>query len=571
MFKKPVSVASQHKLKSSDVKKLRKDVLEAFPLLTEAEARVLVPSRSEWSVLKIGQPRSLVFANQEGTPMFFELEHEGLFPTVYALWMAPNMLPKIYTYSEVSPRVLAGADLMLPGVIIPEGGLGEFEENDKCACAIPENDLPFAVGCRGSSSDKIKETGMKGTGLRLLHNFSDQLWSMGKRNTPDTSFTINRIFPRESAPDPVVEEEKDVSSNGVEEDGACNDLANLELGDDQQVDDVPDVSTPEGMDQMLEQCLVRALHEKVIDKDLPMRLDAFYSNCLLAVRPPGIQIDTKKSSYKKLPKFFMSYEKKGLIQTKIIHKAEQLVGVNREHELYITYKAESEAAGHTSSTVSADTQGSPKGKISIIPMWKVSSYLRPIFGEQAQLEKDRLYSKEEVREYLKKYASENGLTTGEEVKSVALDELLHGGLFGKKEPESTGDVVDFERLSNRLVNKMQLHHKVVIRGIPGVNDKEVLKKGAMKNIFIQVEDRHTGRKFITRISQLESFGLDPDEFGKALQHKFKTNASVQKLPGKNETGKEISIQGNVLNELKDFLTLECGIPEQFIDMESKCK
>lgn len=75
---------------------------------------------------------------------------------------------------------------------------------------------------------------------------------------------------------------------------------------------------------------------------------------------------------------------------------------------------------------------------------------------------------------------------------------------------------------------------------------EVVKKGAVKNISISMEDRMGGRKHVTHLAHVESFGLSADELGAALQRKFKTSCSVTKLPGKAETGKEISLQGNLL-------------------------
>jgi len=38
-----------------------------------------------------------------------------------------------------------------------------------------------------------------------------------------------------------------------------------------------------------------------------------------------------------------------------------------------------------------------------------------------------------------------------------------------------------------------------------------------------------------------------DELGGVLQRKFQTSASVTRLPGKADTGKEIALQGNLLH------------------------
>ena len=84
-------------------------------------------------------------------------------------------------------------------------------------------------------------------------------------------------------------------------------------------------------------------------------------------------------------------------------------------------------------------------------------------------------------------------------------------------------------------------------GIPGAQGViEVVGKGAVKNITRSMDARMGGRKHVTHLMHMESFGLSADELGAALQRKFKTSCSVAKLPGKTETGKEISLQGNLL-------------------------
>ena len=70
----------------------------------------------------------------------------------------------------------------------------------------------------------------------------------------------------------------------------------------------------------------------------------------------------------------------------------------------------------------------------------------------------------------------------------------------------------------------------------------MVHKGLVKPIHIQLEDRAGGRKHITRITHVESFGIDPEELGNLMQKRFSAASSVTRLPGKNETGKEIALQ-----------------------------
>ena len=52
---------------------------------------------------------------------------------------------------------------------------------------------------------------------------------------------------------------------------------------------------------------------------------------------------------------------------------------------------------------------------------------------------------------------------------------------------------------------------------------------------------------------------------------MQTSAAVQKLPGKTESGKEISLQGDLLKKIASFLTAEYGIDAKYIDASSRSK
>lgn len=85
---------------------------------------------------------------------------------------------------------------------------------------------------------------------------------------------------------------------------------------------------------------------------------------------------------------------------------------------------------------------------------------------------------------------------------------------------------------------------------------EAQGRGTVKSIVVSMEDRMGGRKHLTHLSHMESFGLDPDELAAVLQKKWSTSCSVNKLPGKTETGKMLDLQGNLLK----VMSLPCMPP-----------
>ena len=269
------------------------------------------------------------------------LAQEGdndLYPTVYLLWRFPQALEALHTHSEVSPRILGGADLMLQGVIVPDAGLGDFEEHDKRCVALPNNHFPFGVGSMVCSSASLATSGLKGRGLKLLHHYPDAVWAMGDKSVPDPSFTPERVYPLGAAPEagsapappPASTVADAVQALTLDDENTPSDDAS---GETQQAACPPanavaevgaptpeSTSTAEGMDACLDWCLLRALVTAVPDSALPIRCEEMYSKVVLPLRPAGTTVDIKKSGYKKLAKLFSVWEKKGLITVKPVHK-----------------------------------------------------------------------------------------------------------------------------------------------------------------------------------------------------------------------------------------------------------
>ena len=569
MFKRNVTVTGQHQLSGKDGKKLCREIGSRFPAL-EKEVKTIIPPKTEVLVQKISN-KCLVYS-VGGTPVFFECEGE-LYPTVYTLWRYPDLLPALYTHSEVSPKIVGGADLMLPGVIVPDSGLGDFEVGDPSVVLIPENPFPFAVGFMQTGSEAIKSDGLKGRGVKVLHHYPDALWAMGTKATPNAGFKPNRIHPVRA------EDDRGDDEGGRAGAGGKAEIAEKMAGASLESTGGGGGGAGVSMDELVDATFLRALHLKVKDDQLPMEASAFYSNCMLPSRPPGTEIDMKKTSYKKLSKLIKKMEKRGLITAKQSKKDDRITGVNRTHEVYLLFgeelavEGEGQQTGGAPAAIAVDASGSPGGaaragakEIEVFQVFRATSNLRPIFGDN---DKDAVFTEDEIKRTLVAYAAREALTTSDSnsanptdavsSQTLSLDKLLKSGLYGKKEEVEVGSVVPLCDVYTRLVSKMQTYHKVVCDG------DEVVKKGKIKHIHVTTEDRHAGRKWITKVSQLESFGIDPQDFGTTLQRKYKCSSTCTKLPGKHETGKEVSFQGNLMDDICEYLEVECGIRPQFID------
>jgi density-regulated protein DRP1 len=86
---------------------------------------------------------------------------------------------------------------------------------------------------------------------------------------------------------------------------------------------------------------------------------------------------------------------------------------------------------------------------------------------------------------------------------------------------------------------------------------------ASSKVYVKRIERNK-RKYVTAVSGLEAFGLDLKKVAKDFGKKFATGSSVTKLPN---GGEEIVVQGDVSDEIEEFLTdTYKQIPEDNIEL-----
>jgi translation initiation factor 2D len=90
-----------------------------------------------------------------------------------------------------------------------------------------------------------------------------------------------------------------------------------------------------------------------------------------------------------------------------------------------------------------------------------------------------------------------------------------------------------------------------------------VKKGSPPSVQISSE-RRQGNKHVTRIVGVEDFLLSAGAVASECQKKFACSTSVAELPGKNNPGFEVVIQGQVVDQVADHLVKTYGIPKQYI-------
>uniref|UniRef100_A0A8C9CN48 Eukaryotic translation initiation factor 2D n=1 Tax=Phocoena sinus TaxID=42100 RepID=A0A8C9CN48_PHOSS len=182
MFAKAFRVKSNTAIKGSDRRKLRADVTAVFPTLGTDQVSELVPGKEELNIVKLYAHRgdAVTVYVSGGNPILFELE-KNLYPTVYTLWSYPDLLPTFTTWPLVLEKLVGGADLMLPGLVVPPAGLPQVQKGDLCAIALVGNRAPVAIGVAAMSTAEMLTSGLKGRGFSVLHTYQDHLCPEGRQ------------------------------------------------------------------------------------------------------------------------------------------------------------------------------------------------------------------------------------------------------------------------------------------------------------------------------------------------------------------------------------------------------
>ncbi|XP_062998856.1 eukaryotic translation initiation factor 2D [Elgaria multicarinata webbii] len=584
MFAKAFRVKSNTAIKGSDRRKLRSDVAATFPTLTSEQLSEVVPNKEELNVIKLYTHKGealTVYANGRN-PIFFEIE-KTLYPTVYTLWSHPHLLPMFSTWPPVLHKLTGGADLMLPGVIVPSCGLPQVERGTLCAITLVENRAPVAIGIATMSTTEMMAAGMKGKGFTVLHTYMDHLWGFGDKSCPPT------VAPLEAEPSEMVDAEEELQEDEEEEGNAPKNSISVDpslqtdsgnpsveeaiqcahLGEKEEPnengspetteeDNPEDSRSPqEQMDVLLHQCFFHALKCKVKKTELPLLTSTFLRNYMFSCCPKGEQLDIKKSSYKKFSKFLQSMQQQKIIQVKELSKGvESIVDVDWRHGSIRSFVVPETAASESPVEDSKGDDGEqPYRSPEIMPLFGVSSKMAPLFQESGY-KKGHTLSSSEVRSAVINYVKINELVDETNKNFVNVNPVLCDCLLNKSEQNEISKL-KWDDLVSRCLDQLQPFHQVTFFG-----HEPIVRKGNIDPIEITIAQRSSNKK-VTIIKNLELYGLDPQALANILQQKVQASATITALPGTKDRT-QVQIQGNQIHHLAKLLLEDYHIPRKYI-------
>uniref|UniRef100_A0A8I3S6Z9 Eukaryotic translation initiation factor 2D n=1 Tax=Canis lupus familiaris TaxID=9615 RepID=A0A8I3S6Z9_CANLF len=539
MFAKAFRVKSNTAIKGSDRRRLRADVAAAFPGLGTDQVSVLVPGKEELNTVKLYAHRgdAVTVYVSGGNPILFELE-KNLYPTVYTLWSYPDLLPTFTTWPLVLEKLVGGADLMLPGLVVPPAGLPQVQKGDLCAITLVGNRAPVAVGIAAMSTAEMLTSGLKGRGFSMLHTYQDHLWRSGDKSS------LPSIAPLALDPPDLEKEESITADPAMQEDLRCLTLEGEdENGEAQQQmcgrkslseasedsnsrglnpDPTDSRTLQEQMDELLQRCFLHALKCQVKKADLPLLTSIFLGNHMFSCCPKGRQLDIKKSSYRKLSKFLQQMQQEQIVQVEELSKGvESIVAVDWKHPRITSFVIPEPSP--TSQTIQEGSREQPYHPPDIKSLYCVPANMTLLFQESGH--------------------KKGSILEGGEVRTIIIN-------YAKK-----NDLVDAN--NKKCFEKLQPAYQV---SFPG--QEPIVKKGKICPIDISLAQRASNKK-VTVVRNLEPYGLDPCSVASILQQRCQASTTVTPAPGAKDS-LQVQIQGNQVHHLSRLLLEEYRLPRKYI-------
>ncbi|CAE7457989.1 EIF2D [Symbiodinium pilosum] len=559
MFKKGYAAQGQNLLSKKDLKALKGQLVELFPSLDEKMLDEILPE-GQAKVSKLDN-RCLLYSCGDSPPAFFDAEGRGEFyPTLHTLWQFPHIMQELTIHPPVSKFVLNGADLMLPGVLVPANGVAGFgtvtKGQPRCI-KIDGNPYPIAVGRMLVNQTQMEK--LKGKGLEVMHVYKDALWAQCGKVKPNAGFSDDE----EVAP----------CADSKWKPGVASAEANRTAEPSGPAEAAAPAAAPTGtkaaddwsQDDLLDFTFLQAFKQGLADdKALPIEASELYEKHMKPARPEGTTIDVKKSSHKQIGKFLNAMRKSKAIDVTekkgVIHVSK----VDRKHKVFVAleekFAAQVAAAPVPSAPAAAATPAGlapPK----VTAMWKPSHYLEPIWKAVGK-KKDDLYSWDEARAIVFSYIEQENL--GKADGPIKMNDGLLTALWktagGQKKDQEWPEEVDGEQVEEKLEDRLQQYTTIDVAGVGATT-----RKGAPVNIAISLSRK--GAHNVTRICNLEAYGLDPEALGDELKRKLNCTVYIEDMPGKNVKEKMLQLQGHVDQELAQFLEQRYGITKKFLEVK----
>ncbi|KAH9837816.1 eukaryotic translation initiation factor SUI1 family protein [Rhodofomes roseus] len=588
MFKKPLSdVKTTAPLRTSDRRKLKQRVLETYNHVAPEDGDVLVPEGlHHQKFVTYADDPGVAYFSMEGDPLWFTIgkDSNALIPTVYTLWKCPNLLPFLSTPAPVIPKLVGGADLMIPGVVQHSPGLQEDQLVAITQYHREKLGHPIAVGRMAVDEltlERAEENDVKGKAVYVLHTWKDALWEIGASNGQDVP------EPRTLEPATNGQREQEEETGGQAQEADGQPTANGVAEQPQSVTNEHAVAaeasslplTPEDVSHYLRDALLQALQTSLASlpaSSFPIPASTFWSSYILPARPvyatgrrgplDPSKIDVKHSTHKSVKAFLKACAKDGLIKLKdakggdvfvtAVFPKHSDVAEHREHRTVKDAELKQQKA-EDRERKEREAEEKRKGEIHITELWKPFGTTLSFFVA-ADKQTSELFTLSDIKTIVNTYIASKSLVNAQEQAyiNVSQDDALLAAVTSKN--ELGVEFLKREEVLTRLRDHMQGWYEIRVEG------KDPLrKKGQLKPVQVVMKIRQ-GRKACTLVTGFEPYSLSAEDLAEELRRICASSTSVNPVHGK-ASEMEVMVQGKQIKAVTDLLVNK-GVPKKWIEV-----
>ncbi|GAB65652.1 hypothetical protein PCYB_071540 [Plasmodium cynomolgi strain B] len=301
----------------------------------------------------------------------------------------------------------------------------------------------------------------------------------------------------------------------------------------------------------------------------------------------NLELDVKKSTYKKISKFIQHCSKLKLIKIKENRNVISVVNIRKGSSIISSYKPMSleekklcqlesvendEGAAQNGAECNPNSLHQDKSEknettnkgAQVLEFYMPSSKGINIFKcVDTKSERSSYYNIMQLKDVLKEYVQKQKLVSGKDPHVVKLNDDLRAILNIPCESST----LPYDSLLNQFIST-QLPCYAIIK--PNANfDVDPIKvtKGKCPSIHIYAVARMKGKKYVTHITNLFLFHVDLNRFTEHVQKQLACSCSI--VISASTKKEEVLVQGNVVNMIHDILIKNYNLPRKYIALNTK--
>lgn len=627
LFRKPYTSVNIAPVKQSQTRKLKFHLVELYQNnLTGEQIDVLINTSKTKQLMcnKLSNGCSLYYI-EPCKPLFIDLFGITIIPTLYTLYQLHDILPPIYTYNGVSKYVLRGSDCMLAGVVHDKNANEIFHkkwEIGQCRALYTQGNIlhAYAVVILLVDTDYIVKNGWSGKCCVTIHCVNDMLYQSSDININNPGFLSDQIISIDNTAtlddnkivdnceqfvsagkdenaesSTTVESKPNITSNNTSTDTDTDDMNELSIDNTVQIDhdnsnrSVHTISRHD-MDNAIKQALYCAILTRIQSNDLPITASKFMCDYLEMCHTSTLyKLDLKHSTYKQLSQFLKQMQSDNLLTYKSKQNDILITTVNTHHSALnhiIIDKTYTDAIKMKHKYIARE-QRRKLGRnavrphqsptITILHKYRIPSTIHNNLPNVISLNKSSLYTMQQAKQLLFDY-----IGTCEVERSgsaIKLTDELYRSLWSNNENKPLiCSKAELAKRYEKLLLSHQYYYIYVQHADTSDSDTDTnisdtqYHKGTAPCIDVVVESR-SGNKSVTKITNFTQFHISPDTLCHDAQHKFASSATVSPITNNktNKTIYEILIQGNITEQISDWLHTQYGVPTQFVSITVPAK